>query len=140
MGHEGGGERTYHIDMPADGKGAKGGDVMTKTHAMGSAVQYGMRYLLKMIFNIAIGDDDDDGNAAGGQAAAPVKVINKAQGAALEALCRDTNTDLAKVCQSYGCGSLESFPAGKYAEIEGILSKRLAAINKADADDEELPI
>lgn len=56
--------RKYHIDMPADGKGAKGGDVMTKTHAVGSAMTYGQRYLLKMIFNIAIGDDDD-GNAAG---------------------------------------------------------------------------
>lgn len=56
--------RKYHIDMPADGKGAKGGDVMTKTHAVGSAATYGQRYLLKMIFNIAVGEDDD-GNAAG---------------------------------------------------------------------------
>lgn len=37
---------------------------MTKTHAMGSGVSYGMRYLLRMIFNLAI-DQDDDGNAAG---------------------------------------------------------------------------
>ena len=58
-------EKAYHIDMPADGKGAKGGDVMTKTHATGSAVSYGMRYLLKMIFNVAVGEDDDDGNRAG---------------------------------------------------------------------------
>ena len=36
---------------------------MTKTHAAGSALTYGQRYLLKMIFNIAIGSDDD-GNAA----------------------------------------------------------------------------
>ena len=55
----------YQIDMPADGKGAKGGDVMTKTHATGSAVTYGMRYLLKAIFNVAIGEDDDDGNSNG---------------------------------------------------------------------------
>ena len=54
--------RKYHVDMPADGKGAKGGDVMTKTHAAGAAMTYGQRYLLKMIFNIAIGDDND-GNA-----------------------------------------------------------------------------
>lgn len=64
--HAAGFSRKYHIDMPADGKGAKGGDVMTRTHATGSAVTYGMRYLLKMIFNVAVGDDrDDDGNAAG---------------------------------------------------------------------------
>jgi hypothetical protein len=51
--------RTYKVDMPADGKGAKGGDVMTKTHATGAAMSYGMRYLLKYIFNIAIGEDAD---------------------------------------------------------------------------------
>jgi len=63
--HRAGHSRTYKIDMPADGKGAKGGDVMTKTHAAGSAMSYGMRYLLKMIFNVAVGEDDDDGNRAG---------------------------------------------------------------------------
>jgi hypothetical protein len=62
--HTAGHSKQYHIDMPADGKGAKGGDAMTKTHATGSAVSYGMRYLLKMIFNVAVGEDDDDGNAA----------------------------------------------------------------------------
>lgn len=54
--------RTYHRDMPSDGKGAKGGDVMTKTHAAGAAASYGMRYLLRGIFNIAVGDGDRDGN------------------------------------------------------------------------------
>ena len=64
---EGHGEqRKYHLDVPADGKGAKGGDVMTKTHAMMSGVTYARRGLHKMIFNIAEGLDlDDDGNAAG---------------------------------------------------------------------------
>lgn len=66
VSHKAGHTRTYRADVPSDGKGAKGGDVMTKTHATGSAMSYGMRYLLKMIFNIAIGEDDDDGNAAGG--------------------------------------------------------------------------
>lgn len=64
VSHSGGHTRTYKIDMPSDGKGAKGNDVMTKAHASGSAISYGMRYLLKMIFNIAVGEDDDDGNAA----------------------------------------------------------------------------
>ncbi len=62
VSQSGGAEKTYHIDMPADGKGAKGGDVMTKTHATGAAMSYGMRYLLKMIFNVAVGEDDRDGN------------------------------------------------------------------------------
>ena len=65
VSHKAGHTRTYRADIPADGKGAKGGDVMTKTHAVGSGMSYGMRYLLKMIFNVAIGEDDDDGNRAG---------------------------------------------------------------------------
>jgi hypothetical protein len=69
--HGGGHKHTYKLDMPADGKGAKGGDVMTKTHAVGSAMSYGMRYLLKMIFNVAVGEDDDDGNRAAGSQVRP---------------------------------------------------------------------
>jgi hypothetical protein len=62
VSHEQGHSRTHSAVIPADGKGAKGGDVMTKTHATGAAMSYGMRYLLKMIFNVAVGEDDTDGN------------------------------------------------------------------------------
>lgn len=70
VAHRGGHQKQHHIDMPSDGKGARGNDVMTKTHATGSAVTYGRRYLLGMIFNITIGNDDD-GNAAGHRPGAP---------------------------------------------------------------------
>jgi ERF superfamily protein len=62
LSHQAGYKRTFHIDMPADGKGAQGRDVMTRTHATGSAYTYGRRYLLLGIFNLAV--EDDDGNAA----------------------------------------------------------------------------
>lgn len=62
VAHTSGHSRRYQKEMPADGKGAKGGDVMTKTHASGAAMSYGMRYLLKGIFNVAIGEEDNDGN------------------------------------------------------------------------------
>lgn len=71
VSHRDGFERTYHVDMPSDGKGAKGGDVMTRTHATGAAMSYGMRYLLKMIFNVAVGEDDIDGNQVVAKTAAP---------------------------------------------------------------------
>lgn len=67
VSHIGGHTREYRAHVPSDGKGAKGGDVMTKTHAFGSGTSYGMRYLLKMIFNVAIGEEDDDGNGATGE-------------------------------------------------------------------------
>jgi ERF superfamily protein len=63
VAHRGGHSHEYTLEMPSDGKGAKGGDVMTKTHATASAVTYGRRYLLMMIFNLAT--EDDDGNRAG---------------------------------------------------------------------------
>lgn len=66
VAHRSGHTRTHRNDMPADGKGAKGGDVMTKTHATGAAFTYGQRYLLKLIFNVAIGEADTDGNAETG--------------------------------------------------------------------------
>lgn len=69
--HIAGHARTYHVDMPADGKGAKGGDVMTKTHAAGAALSYGMRYLQKMIWNVAVGEDDVDGNTVKEKPAPP---------------------------------------------------------------------
>lgn len=73
VSHSAGHTRTYRATVPSDGKGAKGGDVMTKTHAFGSGASYGMRYLLKMIFNVALGVDqeDDDGNVAGSDANVP---------------------------------------------------------------------
>ena len=48
VAHEGGHTRTYRKDMPADGKGAKGGDVMTKTHATGAAARSGRRRLCRI--------------------------------------------------------------------------------------------
>lgn len=78
VSHTNGFTKRYGADMPADGKGAKGGDVMTKTHATGAAMSYGMRYLLKMIFNVAIGEDDTDGNMPGDWLA-DVKAINKSK-------------------------------------------------------------
>jgi hypothetical protein len=59
-------ERRYPIEMPTDGSGPKGGAVMTRTHATGSAMTYARRYLKQMIFDMQFGLKDDDGNAAGG--------------------------------------------------------------------------
>lgn len=62
--HEGGYTKTYTYDAPIDNVGIKGEKNKTSTHGRGSAISYGRRYLILMIFNLTIGDDDD-GNAAG---------------------------------------------------------------------------
>lgn len=41
---------------------------MSRTHATGSAITYGKRYLKNMIFDLRFKEKDDDGNAAGNEA------------------------------------------------------------------------
>jgi hypothetical protein len=104
--------RKPHIDMPADGKGAKGGDVMTKTHAAGSAVTYGMRYLLKMIFNIAT-HDDDDGNAAGKTA---IKEVDDS----VPKITPEQVIQLHDKCEAVGCSRPNFLKWAKVAAFEHI--------------------
>lgn len=74
VAHSGGHSQAYQVDMPADGKGAKGGDVMTKTHAAGAAMSYGQRYLLKLIFNLAVASDHDGNDASAQRPGAKIGV------------------------------------------------------------------
>jgi hypothetical protein len=45
--HSGGHCETHGLDVPVDGVGAKGGQVMTKVHALGSGCTYARRYLTR---------------------------------------------------------------------------------------------
>ncbi len=101
--------RKYQVDMPADGKGAKGGDVMTKTHAVGSAMSYGQRYLLKMIFNVAIGVDDD-GNAA----ADTSEKITEKQATDIIDLLESTGADRAKFLKWAKVERVDDIPTAYY--------------------------
>ena len=64
VSHAAGHHRDVKADIPVDDKGMQGKVNKTGTHAFGSTVSYGRRYLTMMIFDIATGDDDD-GNMAG---------------------------------------------------------------------------
>ena len=102
--HRAGHTRIYHRDMPNDGKGAKGGDVMTRTHAAGAAQSYGMRYLLKGIFNVAIGDDDTDGNPP------DVARINATEAADVEALIEEVGANRDKFLAFYSIKTVAELP------------------------------
>lgn len=56
--------KEYPLEMPADGKGAKGGGVMSRTHATGAAITYAKRYLKNMIFDLRFQEENDDGSGA----------------------------------------------------------------------------
>ena len=65
----------YQVDWPVDTQGPKGGDVMTATQATGASDSYAKRYLVKDIFNIAIGEDDADGEVTNDEAADFITLI-----------------------------------------------------------------
>ncbi|RWN33443.1 ERF family protein [Mesorhizobium sp.] len=120
VAHEAGFTRTYRKDMPADGKGAKGGDVMTKTHATGAAASYGQRYLLRGIFNVAVGEEDVDGNAPPDND----NLISEAQAATLRELIEVTETDIEKFCQWAKIEAIPFLLARHYDKAVGVLQAR----------------
>jgi hypothetical protein len=115
--HGGGHTRQYHTDMPADGKGAKGGDVMTKTHAVGAAKSYGKRYLLKDIFNIAVGEGDNDGNDV-------EPTIGPGQIAALEQLIAEVKADVPKLCRMLKVETLADIQVGAFETVKAIIEAK----------------
>jgi len=122
----GGYSRQYHLDIPADGKGAKGGDVMTKTHAVGSAISYGRRYLLLMIFNIAIGTDDDDGNAASGP-----PTIGDEEAEKLNKLITEAKANLAQFLKYFAIEAVADLPKKRLSEAKALLNRKKAEKQKA---------
>jgi hypothetical protein len=121
VAHEAGFTRTYRKDMPADGKGAKGGDVMTKTHATGAAASYGQRYLLKGIFNVAVGDEDTDGNASVDDT--PPQFVTEEQVMALRDLLTASNADEAKFLAFIGLPSLDKIYATAFDKAVDVIKQ-----------------
>jgi hypothetical protein len=118
VSHSAGHTRTYQCDMPADGKGAKGNDVMTKTHATGAAMSYGMRYLLKLIFNVAVGEEDNDGNVEGYTSADWINFAQKAKSAdELQAIRRDGTAAFQRSKDTEGYAKFAAAVRAKGAEL-----------------------
>jgi len=124
--HRAGHKVTHQMDLCADGKGAKGGDVMTRVHASGSAHSYGRRYVVGDVFNISF-FTDDDGNGAGGDVgndnASRVKAgyISQQEIADLRKLMTNLKTDEAAFLAWMQVTRLDDIPKIqlKYA-IQGI--------------------
>lgn len=124
VSHVEGFSRTYHRDMPADGKGAKGGDVMTKTHAAGAAGSYGMRYLLRGIFNVAVGEEDKDGNAPKdlGEAITPEQVKE------LLSLIERAKSTTEKFCELGKIDAVPDLAAVHFDSAKRMLLDRIAKV------------
>lgn len=127
VSHNSGHTRTYHRDMPADGKGAKGGDVMTKTHAAGAAGSYGSRYLLKGIFNIAVGEEDEDGNR-------PLPTMPDDDWNRLTQLCDAVRADTTGMLKYYNVPSLRNLSSDQFFHAVRTLETKLAKLAKAESN------
>ncbi len=128
--------RKYHINMPADGKGSKGGDVMTKTHAAGSAMTYGQRYLLKMIFNMAIGEDNDGNEIKG-----PAGPISDAERESLQQLIfsiagEKSDHLVSRLIRFFRVANLSEIPAARVKEARAKAESVKAEYKAATLDDE----
>jgi len=73
VSHSGGHSKRYEYDSPIDDKGIKGTVNKTPTHGRASAVSYGQRYLIKLIFNLILEGEDDDGNLGDGRTAIDIQ-------------------------------------------------------------------
>lgn len=151
LAHEGGYSETFHVDMPVVTVGLQGNTNMTLTHATASAQTYGMRYLLKMIWNVAVGEDDDDGNAAGQKAVPPIteEQINEIEELVVEWLNLKTGKPgtkgsskkaraelhdrLALWCrENMGTDRVEEFNQNGYEAVKASLERK---IKRAKSDD-----
>lgn len=120
VSHEGGHSETHHADVPSDGKGLKGNDNKTATHAFGSTMSYGRRYLLCMIWNIATADNDGNGSNA-------QKSITADQFVELQRLIDESGADKEKFLLAYRAESLEEFPLSSLTHAKQMLEKKAAA-------------
>lgn len=120
VSHIGGHTRTYNADVPADLTGMKGTPNKTSTHAFGSTLSYGRRYLKMLIFDVATTDDD-------GRASSSGEKITDGQLTTLETLLADGGGDKIKFCRFYKINSMGELPMTKFAEAFDVLTQRITA-------------
>ena len=122
LAHEGGHEKEYFADIPIDSAGIKGTANKTLTHAFGSTMSYGRRYLKMMIFDVKT--TDDDGNAAGN----PESVFaSDDQLSEIRKLMKDTATDEAKFLKFLKEETLDQLSAKKAEHAIGALHAKARA-------------
>jgi hypothetical protein len=104
-------ETRHHAPIPVSTQGAKGGQVMTATHAAGSGLSYGKRYSLAMAFSVAVARDDD-GNRAGQHLISPSELGE------LLALADECSVDLPAFCTWLGVDTLNDIPRNQLNKVK----------------------
>lgn len=124
--HEDGHEKRYEADIPEDKAGIKGTQNKTSTHAFGSSMTYGKRYMKLLIWDIAT--TDDDGQAAGRDEG----TMTEQQVGHLRRLIGQTDLSEEKFIeylhsQNVPGDTLEDMPFSAYENAQRALNKRIQA-------------
>lgn len=130
--HSGGHSENFFYDCPIDDKGIQGAVNKTPTHGKASAVTYGERYILKLIFNITIQDEDDDGNAASHM----VEYITEEMSNILDAKLEENEIDREKfnswLKRDLKVDSLDRVSMQAYKTVDARINSAIRAKQKAD--------
>jgi hypothetical protein len=128
--HNAGYSELHHADVPADMLGMKGNQNKTATHAYGSTLSYGRRYLKTLIFDVVIKDQDDDGRRAGSGTFITADQVKTVRQGLVE-----TKADEAAFLQYLGADSIETIPGAKWqGVVQALNAKRRALANTKKAD------
>lgn len=117
VSHVDGHSRPYFSDMPLDLAGIKGNQNKTPTHAHGSTMSYGRRYLTLLIFNITLTNEDKDGNRASDK-------ITDQQAMDLQAIAEEVGANREAFLKYFGIQCLADMPAKRYSDALTMLNKK----------------
>lgn len=125
--HAAGHSEDYFADVPADMLGMKGNQNKTATHAFGSTMSYGRRYLKLLVFDVTLKDRDDDGNRAGGG------VITEAQAKQIDTLITEAAADRAAFLTYLGVAELSELQARDFRKALTALQAKKRQVAAKDA-------
>lgn len=126
LSHDAGHTKSYHLDIPADGVGMKGNANKTPTHALGSTISYGRRYLKLMIFDIATTDDDDGQAAGSGQ----ILTVTGPQIQRLREMIAQSGKTEQEFCAFCCVDALADIPSDRFDKAVTVLQGRIADLQK----------
>lgn len=127
--HAAGHSKDYYADIPIDDAGLKGNANKTATHAFGSTLTYGRRYLKVAMFDLATTDNDgnrparptiDDGN------------ITDEQVVQLQTMLANAGANLDGFLKLCKIESLKDMPASKFEGAVLRIRARQEQIKKGD--------
>lgn len=114
---------------------------MNGAQASGSAQSYALKQFFRAVLMIPTGDKDDaDLIPTETHHAQQVQTVSPDQFIKLRDLAAQADVTEEKLCQTYGCGDLQQFPADKFAAAVKKLNATIEAKPKPDVlDGDEIP-